>query len=89
MLVIFGMLIFFPLVIGTIVSAISENPLLRCSMYILAISPLPLLCLICAIAAKRWDYFFDKDFYFVWGALIFLHIVIRFVARTLFKWLTK
>lgn len=61
MLVIFGALIFFPLVIGTIVSAISENPLLRCSMYVLAISPLPLLCLIYAIAAKRWDYFFDKD----------------------------
>lgn len=89
MLVIFGMLIFFPLVIGSIVSAISENPLLRCSMYILALSPLPLLNLIFAIADKRWDLFLDKDFYFVWGAFIFLHIVIRFVARRLFEELTK
>lgn len=89
MLVILGFLIFFPLLIGSIVAGTSESPWLRYFMCILAISPLPLLNLMLTIVDKRWDFFFDKDFYFFWGILILLHIIIRFVARRLLKCQTK
>lgn len=78
MLPLFGLFLFVPLLIGSIVAGIARNKYLRLAMSLFAFSPI-----IVGTVLTEWKTPWDKDLLIIWGAYIVLHLVIRFISRRL------
>lgn len=78
MLPLFGLFLFAPLLIGSIVAGIARNKQLRLAMSLFAFSPI-----IVGTVLTEWKTPWDKDLLIIWGAYIVLYLVIRFISRRL------
>lgn len=84
MLPLFGLFLFAPLLIGSIVAGIARNKWLRLAMSLFAFSPI-----IVGTVLTEWKTPWDKDLLIIWGAYIVLHLVIRFISRRLSQRLNR